>query len=391
MRDVRWCILAAGAALLVLLPACSSAEVAAPSSDLTTEISAPGPTGSSGTTGSTGTSGSAATADPAAASQAVLDDAVSADGAGCSAAIGRQGEVVWAGAAGLADLASGAPITTDSTFDIASVSKQFTAAAILLLAQQGQIDLSAPMSTYLTGFPAWADRVAVTDLIHHRTGIPGYIELLDADGLDRNDSVTQELVLDRLRGLTALRAEPGATFDYSDSNYLLLAEIVEATSGTDLPTYLRDNVFGPAGVDMVLDPVGPVRGGAVPYETFEGAVRDTSDRWEEYGATAVQTTPSQLVRWADNYRTGLVGGPDLVRAMTEDGLVAMEGTTAYGGGLMVDTTTGGVGHPGGWLGFSTTFVVSPDRTTAVATACNFSDIDIRSIGADLVRIWFPAA
>jgi CubicO group peptidase (beta-lactamase class C family) len=345
------------------------------------------------TTGPTGQTGSAAPDDPAAASQGILDDAIPADSAGCSAAVGRQGQVVWSGVAGLADLAARAPITTDTTFDIASTSKQFTAAAVLLLAQQDKIDLTAPMSTYLTGFPAWADQVRVTDLIHHRTGIPGYIELLDAQGLDRNDQVTQQLVLDTLRQVTDLRADPGTTFEYSDSNYLLLAEIVETTSGADLATYLRDNVFDPAGVDIVLDPVGPVPDGAVPYETFQGAVRDTKDRWEEYGATGVQASPSELVRWADNYRTGAVGGQEMVRAMTEDDLVVMDGPDSYGGGLMINTTTRGISHPGAWLGFTTNFSISPDRTMAIAVSCNFYDIDIdiRAITNAIAHIWIPGA
>lgn len=118
-----------------------------------------------------------------ASSQDVLDGAINADEPGCSAAVGVEGKVIWSGVRGIADLASGAKITTDTVFDIASVSKQFTATAILLLVEAGKLTLDDPISQYVPELPDWAQTVTVEQLMHQTSGIPDYVALLAARGV----------------------------------------------------------------------------------------------------------------------------------------------------------------------------------------------------------------
>lgn len=114
---------------------------------------------------------------------------------------------------------------------------------------------------------------------------------------------------------------PSTQFDYSKSNYLLLGEIVHRISAKPPPEFLNTEIFRPLDLAMVVDPVGKVPNKATPYESNERSTasnrsecRAVSSAWEQIGDGAVQTTPSQLVRWADNYRTGEVGGPKLLDA-----------------------------------------------------------------------------
>ncbi len=100
------------------------------------------------------------------------------DEPGCTVAVGRDDAVVFAEAYGAARLDPFEPMTVDTVVDIGSVSKQFTATAILLLAERGAVDLDAPLSTYLPDLPAWASQTTVAQLIHHQSGIPDYIDLL---------------------------------------------------------------------------------------------------------------------------------------------------------------------------------------------------------------------
>ena len=319
--------------------------------------------------------------------QAVLDQALPVNGPGCSAALGENGRAVWTGVRGFADVPRGTPITPDTIFDIGSISKHFTAVAVLLLAQEGRLSLDSTLSDHLDGFPEWAATVTVRNMIYQRSGIPEYIELFDAKGYWRTDHVTQQQTIDELRSVTALRFPAGSQWEYSNSNYVLLADIVHAVTGTELPTFLRRNIFKPLSLQMRMDAVHPIPGRAVNYETLDGVLQaNDNERWEQIGDGAVQTTPSQMVAWADNFRTGRVGGPALISAQVDDAIEVFPGGVRYGAGLFVAPDSA-IGHPGDWLGFVNTFIISPDRTRAVAVSCNSWDIDVNAIGAQFTQIW----
>lgn len=173
-----------------------------------------------------------------ASSQDVLDGAINADEPGCSAAVGVEGKVIWSGVRGIADLASGAKITTDTVFDIASVSKQFTATAILLLVEAGKLTLDDPISQYVPELPDWAQTVTVEQLMHQTSGIPDYVALLAARGYQVSDRTIEAEARQALAAAPELQFKPGTRFDYSNSNYLLLGEIVHRASGQPLPEFL---------------------------------------------------------------------------------------------------------------------------------------------------------
>jgi CubicO group peptidase (beta-lactamase class C family) len=307
---------------------------------------------------------------------------------GCSAAVGIEGIVAWAGACGVADLATGTLLTPGSVFDIASVSKQFTAAAILMLAQAGKLKLTDPVATHLDGLPDWSNDVTIEQLIHHTSGIPDYIGLLLEVGYRLTDRTTQAQAVAALASTPDLRAQPGARFEYSNSNYLLLAEIAHTVSGKPLPELLRSNVFEPLHLDMTMDPLaqGPLT--AISYTKDPAGdqwfVADSD--WAQLGDGSIQTTPSQLVRWADNYRTGAVGGAQLLCDQTEAAVETEPGAGRYGAGIFIspDNT---LSHVGVWGGFTTLFEVSADRTTSIAISCNTPDADIAGIATGLKDVW----
>ncbi|OBI99026.1 serine hydrolase domain-containing protein [Mycobacterium asiaticum] len=320
----------------------------------------------------------------ASGSQNVLDSAVKADGPGCSAAIGVEGKVAWTGVAGLANLAIGAKITADTVFDIASVSKQFTATAILLLADTGKLILNDSLAQYMPEMPPWAAGVTLAQMMHHTSGIPDYIGLLQEQGFSYADRTTQAQALQALVGAPELVFKPGARYQYSNSNYLLLGEIVHRVSGQSLPDYLRSQVFEPLGLTMVMDPVASIPNKALSY-TGDGRVADA--KWEQVGDGGIQTSPSELVRWADNYRTGKVGGPQLLDAQLA-GAVQTEpgGGDRYGAGIF-SLANGMLDHDGGWAGFVSAFRISSDRRTAVAISCNVDNQDPDALADALGHIW----
>lgn len=338
-------------------------------------------------TSASGTASTAATAEQAARSLTALDRATKKSKPGCSAAVGIAGKVVWAGAQGVADLNDGTPITTDTAFDIASVSKQFTATAALLLAGAGELSPDDPLADHVPGLPAWSRTVTIGQLIHQTSGIPDYVGLLYDAGYQDGDRTTNADALKAVAEVADLEFEPGTQWDYSNSNYLLLGQVVEAVSGESLSDFLDAEIFTPLGLDMVLDPVRPVPTLAVSYTKDDGTYTVAPAAWEQTGDGSIQTTPSQLVIWADNYRTGAVGGPELLAAQT-DGAVETGADTGqrYGAGIFVGAD-GTLEHDGSWAGFLSDFTVSADRSHAVAVSCNSDHQDPTAIAGELAEIW----
>jgi CubicO group peptidase (beta-lactamase class C family) len=322
-------------------------------------------------------------------SDRVLRQRLDPDAPGCSAAVGVDGTVVWTGGDGIADLATGRTIAADTAFDIGSVSKQFTATAILLLVDGDRLSLGDSVAKHLVGLPAWAGQVTVAQLMHHSSGLPDYEALLMERGQRGPQRTTQADALKALGGVSALRFDPGTAFEYSNSNYLLLAEVVLSVSGTPLPRFLQQRIFGPLSLDMVLDPVRRTPKKAISYvDGRDGRGWQVAD-WpgQQIGDSAIQTTPSELVRWADNYRTGAVGGARLLQAQLA-GTKRMypETDRGYGAGIVV-LGDGRLDHDGATGGFRTGFEISADRHTAVAVACNSPAAPRTDIKADLREIW----
>ncbi|NAZ84655.1 serine hydrolase domain-containing protein [Kineococcus indalonis] len=315
----------------------------------------------------------------AALSTRLLESVIPAQEPGCSAAVGVDGEVVWAGARGMADVAEGRTLGVSTTFDIASVSKTFTATAVLLLAHDGSVSLQDPVSRWVPGLPAWGDDVTLDHLLHHTSGIPEYVSKFDVAGRKYGDHIPQREVLDAIADMASASPSPGRYFEYSDSDYILLAEVVRAASGQPLARFAAARIFQPLGLGTSIDPLG-----ASPDDTSasaaRGYLRDSAgdaepwraggSRWEMVGAGAVQSTPSDLVRWGDNYRTGAVGGGELLDAQLCGAAAVDDGTgDSYGAGIFV-LADGRLGHPGAWAGFTTLFEVSADKHTTIAVACN---------------------
>lgn len=172
---------------------------------------------------------------------------------------------------------------------------------------------------------------------------------------------------------------------------MLLGEIVHRASGQPLPEFLSAEIFQPLGLAMVVDPVGKVPNKAVSYEKGTGGNRSEyrvgNPAWEQIGDGGIQTTPSQLARWADNYRTGSVGGLKLLEAQLA-GAVETEpgGGDRYGAGI-VSRADGTLDHAGAWAGFVTAFHISSDRRTSVAISCNTDKPDPVAMTDALGRLW----
>ena len=309
------------------------------------------------------------------------------DEPGCSGAVSIDGEIAWAGARGMADPDAGKVMTTATIFDLASVSKQFTATAILLLDQDGRLELDDALSAHAGGLPPWADDVTLRQLLHHTSGIPDYTSHLGDAGTEIEEGASQEDAIAAIASVATLPDGAGSTFDYSNSNYVLLAEVAEAASGIPLPRFLAERVFDPLALNMRLEPGFSSPDVAIPFDRQGGTFVETGSRWTQLGDGSVFATPGELARWADNYRTGTVGGKALLEAITQ-GAVATGSPdgSRYGPGIQIGAD-GALSHLGGWAGYVTIFGITADRSTAIALSCNSPDVAARQIAEGLRVIW----
>ena len=305
---------------------------------------------------------------------------VAPDRPGCSAAVGILGDVVWAGATGVADRTTGAPITTLTRFDMASVSKQFTATAILMLQRDGALSLADPVSAYVDGLPRWGSTVTLDALMHHTARVPDYWTVLDDDGIGFSDPADHAHILQAIRRLP--RLSPGSGYEYSNSHYVLLAEVVARVSGMPLPQFLDERIFTPLGLDMELTP-GLV--GADVALSYDDTDTFQPPGWTAYGAIGIFTTPSELVRWGDQYRAGDIIQDDFAVGAADEGTGEF-----YAAGMDIEVD-GDLNHNGRFGGYTSTFTISADRETTIAVMCNGHAADRFGVAEALWAIWDPAA
>jgi CubicO group peptidase (beta-lactamase class C family) len=278
---------------------------------------------------------------------AALFERIGDDDPFCTAAVLRGDEIVFADAWGSDD---DGPVDTDTEVDIASTSKQFTGVAVELLIDQGLLDGDELVGDLVPEAGPTAADVTVEELLVHTSGLIDYTELLDADD---DEPTTQADAVDAI----AASAPSGArgAFDYSNSNYVLLAEVVEAVDGRTLPELLDDDVFEPLDLAMALDP------------------RST---WAQIGDGSVWTTPTELVTWSRQYWDQTLDGPELTEAMFDPEVPTDEDEASderYGSGILRDTDDEGTEvlfHDGSWDGYETDWMVIPSEELAAAVTCD---------------------
>jgi len=181
---------------------------------------------------------------------AIFADYDNAESPGCALGVIRDGEFVYRRGYGMANLELGVPISPQSVFRIASTSKQFTAMAIALLAEQGKLSLDDTLKEYYPAYPPWAEEVTIAQLIHHTSGVRDYLTLAELAGKgDDQDYYTTDWVIELLGRQRETNFPPGTQFLYSNSGYLLLGQIVERVSGLTLNQFSQQNIFGPLGME----------------------------------------------------------------------------------------------------------------------------------------------
>ena len=323
--------------------------------------------------------GADAAYDPAMAPRidAIFAEYTKPDSPGCAFALYERGRVLHARGYGLASIEHGVPIDPRQTvFDIGSTSKQFTAASILLLAQDGKLALDDSVRKHVPELPGYFDAVTLDHLLNHTGGVRDYIGLLMLAGINVQDHTTDADALRAIARQQALDFAPGSEHSYSNSGYFLLSLVVKNASGKSLREFAEERIFSPLGMHQTrfLDnhaQVVPHR--ATSYEPApDGTWVLSTSAWEQTGDGAVQTTVMDLARWDANFHEPRVGGRDLVERLQQVGTLADGKPLTYARGLIVDDYRGlrAVAHGGAWMGFRSDLLRFPDPGISMVALCN---------------------
>lgn len=231
---------------------------------------------------------------------------------GCALALSRHDTLVFDHAWGIADLEHSVPITPETIFEAGSVSKQFTAAAILRLVQQGKLSLHDDIQKYATEVPIYESPITIRHLIHHTSGLRDWSALVSIAGAPRGTRVyTHAYVLDVIHKQRSLNFPVGTQYLYSNSNYSLLAIIAERVSGKTLAEYTKAEFFDPLGMRHTSwrdDYQRVVQGRAQAYGGSDKSWRLQMPFENTYGHASLLTTVGDLLKWNANLATRQVGG-----------------------------------------------------------------------------------
>ena len=323
-----------------------------------------------------------------------LFDQIRADAPGCAAGVARGAETVFSRGFGLADVDAGSPIVPETVFRVASVSKMFTAAAVLLLAQDGALSLNDDVRAHVPELPDYGASVTIRRLLNHTGGLPEYETLYfagDDEGRLDYDSATRVDQLAAIASLPKLTSQPGERFAYTNTDYLLLALIVERVSGMSLQDFAQLRIFGPLGMmdTAFRGESARVRGDAVPYHRTDAGAFEPEPAAAHIGPTGLQTSVRDLLKWGDNLASGAVGGGDLAEMMQTHETLNNGGSVGHGYGMFLRDVGGRtlMFHPGGTRGVSAAFAYRPDAGTSFAILCNRDDVDAMALVVDLMRVY----
>ncbi|MBL8270990.1 serine hydrolase domain-containing protein [Steroidobacter sp.] len=229
--------------------------------------------------------------------------------------VARHGKVLLAKGYGDADLEHDVPISADSAFYVASVSKAFTGFAIALLVREGKVDLAADIRRYLRSMPDFGAVITVRDLVEHTGGLRDYGLLAKLTQRSRTDWLWQEQAVNLIRHQRSLMFEPGSKAVYSNTGYLLLAEIVRSASGKSLREFTAERMFAPLGMSRTVfadDATEVIRGRVHGYSRTANTWHTSLLNAETVGGTGLVTTVEDMLTWLRNYGAPRVGDAKLI-------------------------------------------------------------------------------
>jgi CubicO group peptidase (beta-lactamase class C family) len=298
---------------------------------------------------------------------------------GCALGIIKDGELIYSKGYGLANMEYNIPNSDSSAYWICSTSKQFTAACIVLLAEQGKLSFDDNLKSFFPDFPEYAKKITIRHLLNHTSGIRDYANIIYLKGLSIEGFFTDADIKRWLTNQTDLNFAPGEEFLYSNSGYWLLGQIVNKVSGTNLADFARKEIFEPLGMNNTYfynDHTQIVKNRAFGYvPNSKGTYKISMISVDVIGAGGIYTTIKDIKKWDDAYYNSTVLSKTFWKEMTKQGVLNNGKVIDYASGLMIGEYKGlkTIRHDGGFVGLKTEFLRFPEEHLSIVIFANRED------------------
>lgn len=322
--------------------------------------------------------------------------------AGVSVAVVKDGEIVFEKGYGMANLEYDIPITPQTIFHVASVSKQFTAFSIYLLEKQGKISFEDDIRKYIPEVPNFGKTITIKHLLYHTSGLKDQWALLTLAGWRMDDVITTEQILKLVSQQKELNFPTGTQFKYSNTGFTLLAEIIKRVSEQTFAEFTEENIFRPLGMKYTQfydDHEKIVKNRAYSYGQENGVFKKRTLSYSNVGATSLFTTVGDLAKWTRNFEKPIVGDSDLIKKFNKLGkldngepiiMAIIDGETTYHAkgqffrnyrGLLV------FNHTGADAGYRTYLARFPDKRFSVIALSNDESFSSLKAGLDIAEFY----
>ncbi|MEM9928462.1 MAG: serine hydrolase domain-containing protein, partial [Bacteroidota bacterium] len=316
------------------------------------------------------------------------------DTPGAQVLVMQKGEVLFTGHYGLANLEHQVPVTENTVFDLASIAKMFTGYAIASLAEAGKLDVDADIRTYLPNFPGLGHTITVKHLLHHTSGIRNWTNLIYNAAWSSRDRITYENLRHLIYAQKGLDFTPGSRYQYSNSGYVLLAQIVEEVSGTTFQDWLKKHVFTPLEMESTLFNHSPAQ--IIPhlaqgyYVDNEGREARDYNNTAALGSSSLISNAKDMQKWMAFLLHPPADKQGTVRRMFSTSPLNNGETNTYAYGIDMDEYRGTsyITHSGSWVSHTSYLLLLPEHDAAIFLAHNFRTYN-RPIANELADLFLP--
>lgn len=304
------------------------------------------------------------------------------DSPGAVVGVFEKGRILYSRGYGIANLDYGIPLTSQTVLRTGSISKQFVAMSVALLAEQGKLGINDDIRKFLPEMPDYGTPITLEHLLHHTSGIREYLTLVSLIGKPEGSGYvyTPQDVFSLLTRQKALEFRPRERFSYSNSGYFLLAEIISRVSGTSASRFLEKHVFEPLGMESTRlhdDPDAIIRNRGVGYSpTQDGGYRIDILRLKVVGDLGVITSIEDFFKWDQNFYDNKLGrgSGELIDTVLTPGTLSNGERLVYAYGLFIDRYRGlkTVGHDGSAVGYVSDYLRFPEQQFSIVVLSNLS-------------------
>ena len=312
--------------------------------------------------------------------------------AGATVAVAKGDKILFSKGYGMANPEYDIANTPKTIFHVASVSKQFTAFAIALLADQGKISLDDDIRKYFPEFHDFGEKITIKHLVHHTSGLRDQWNLLALAGWRLDDVITKNQILRLISHQEALNFKPGSEFSYCNTGYTLIGEIVSRVSGKTFGAWCSENIFKPLQMNNTIfyeDHEKIVKGRSYSFHDENGELKKSVLSYANAGATSLFTTAEDLTKWSNNFYTMKVGNAKVMKQMEERARLNSGDTLSYAFGQDISEYRGVrvIAHSGGDAGYRTFLMRFPEQQYTIVVLSNMGSFNPMSLANKIADIY----